>query len=84
MHMFTSLTGDIRSTLPFPIYNKSAADDFERNLGIIITKLYIIKVELLLKVENIVTKGESAHYEHFLLLPLCFQESSASDASKCV
>ena len=26
------------------------------------------------KVENIVGKGENAHYEHFLLFPQCFQK----------
>ena len=31
---------------------------------------------LLKIVENIVTKGEIACFEHFLLLPQCFQESS--------
>ena len=37
------------------------------------------------KVENIVTKGEIARVEQFLLLSRCFQKkSSAADASKCV
>ena len=34
--------------------------------------------------ENIGTKEEYAHYEHFLLLSQCFQKSSTTDASKCV
>ena len=41
-------------------------------------------VQSLEKVENIVTKGEIAHHEQFLLLPQCFQKSSAADASNCV
>ena len=34
------------------------------------------------RVENIVRKGEIAHYEQFLLFPQCFQKLSAVDASK--
>ena len=37
---------------------------------------------LLKRVENIVAKGEIARSEQFLLLPQCFQKSSAADASK--
>ena len=37
-----------------------------------------------LKVENIVAKGEIAHHEQFLLLPQCFQKSSASEAWESV
>ena len=37
-----------------------------------------------LKEENSAAKGEIAHHEQFLLLPHCFQESSAADVSKCV
>ena len=33
-------------------------------------------------VENIVRKGEIAHYEEFLLFPQCFQKLSVVDASK--
>ena len=33
-------------------------------------------------VENIVGKGEIAHYEQFLLLPQCFQKLFVADASK--
>ena len=33
-------------------------------------------------VENIVGKGEIAHYEQFLLFPQCFQKLSVADASK--
>ena len=36
------------------------------------------------KVENIVAKGETACYEQFLLLPQCFQKSSAAEASESV
>ena len=32
--------------------------------------------------ENIVGKGEIAHYEQFLLFPQCFQKLSVVDASK--
>ena len=33
-------------------------------------------------VENIVRKGEIAHYEQFLLFPQCFQKLSVVDAPK--
>ena len=33
-------------------------------------------------VENIVGKGEIAHYEQFLLFPQCFQKFFSSDVSK--
>ena len=33
-------------------------------------------------IENIVGKGEIAHYEQFLLFPQCFQKLSVVDASK--
>ena len=33
-------------------------------------------------VENILTKGEFAHYDKFLLLSQCFQKLSAADVSK--
>ena len=64
---------------PFPIYSKSAADEFE----IIFPKKYgnllsINESIITEKNENIVTKGEIAHYERFLLLPQCFQELSAA------
>ena len=41
---------------------------------------------LLLKVENIVAKGEIAHYKQFHLLLLCFQKkkTSAAEASESV
>ena len=32
--------------------------------------------------ENIVGKGNIAHYEQFLLFPQCFQKLSVVDASK--
>ena len=35
----------------------------------------VIKL-LLDRVENIVAKGENAHYKHFLLYPQCFQKPS--------
>ena len=34
--------------------------------------------------ENIVAKGEIACFEQFLLLSLCFEKSSAAEASKSV
>ena len=37
-----------------------------------------------LRVENIVTKGEIAHHEQFLLLQQCFQKSLAADLSASV
>ena len=43
-----------------------------------------MKLQLLNIVENIVGNEEIAKFEQFLLLPICFQESSAADASKCV
>ena len=33
-------------------------------------------------VENVVGKGEIAHYEQFLLFPQCFQKLSIVDVSK--
>ena len=33
-------------------------------------------------VENTVGKGEIAHFEHFLLLPLCFQKTCTADTLK--
>ena len=36
------------------------------------------------KVEKIVVKSETAHHEQFLLLPHCFQKSSAANAPECV
>ena len=36
------------------------------------------------KVENIVAKGEIAHFMQFLLLSQCFQKLSASEASESV
>ena len=44
-------------------------------------KSLLMKVQLLKGVENIVAKEEIAHYEQFLLLPHCFQKSSAANAS---
>ena len=37
---------------------------------------------VLLRVENIVGKGENAGYQHFLLFPQCFLKASFSGASK--
>ena len=41
-----------------------------------------MKVSLPKKVENIVEKGDIAHFEQFLLLSQYFQKSSAVDASE--
>ena len=37
---------------------------------------------LLIRVENIVGKGENAGYQHFLLFPQCFQQASISGSLK--
>ena len=34
--------------------------------------------------KNIVAKGEIAHYEQFLLLPQCFQKTSAAEAPETI
>ena len=36
------------------------------------------------RVENIVGKGENAGYQHFLLFPQCFENTSLQDTSKGV
>ena len=41
-----------------------------------------MKVKSLFTVGNIVAKGEVAPHKQFLLLPQCFQKTSAADASK--
>ena len=41
-------------------------------------------MQLSVKVEKIVGKGEIARYEQFLLFPLVFQKLSVVDVSKCV
>ena len=38
----------------------------------------------MIKMENFVAKGKIAHHEQLLLLPQCFQKSSAPDASESV
>ena len=43
-----------------------------------------MEVSFLNRVDNIVAKGEIAHYEQFLLLPQGCQNSSAADASESV
>ena len=50
----------------FPTYNKSA-DYYFGNIQAKIEKFLLIKVSLLRKFENIVTKGEIAHHEQFLV-----------------
>ena len=48
-----------------------------------IENLYYWRDNLWLKVENIVAKGEMAHFEQFLHLSLCFQKAvSAAEASE--
>ena len=49
--------------VPFPLYNTSAADDFENvlanlNRGILYKRNYNFPIQL----KNIVAKGETAHY----------------------
>ena len=36
------------------------------------------------RVENFVAKGENAHHKQFLLLPRCFQKSSAQEAAESI
>ena len=43
-----------------------------------------VKVYLLKKVENFVTKGKIARFEQFLFMPQCFQKSSTADALESV
>ena len=43
-----------------------------------------MKVQSLNRVENIVTKGETARYEQFLLFSHVFKKSSAAEASESV
>ena len=46
------------------------------------SKMWTIEVQISVRVENIVGKGEIARYEQFLLFPKCFQKLSVFDASK--
>ena len=68
---------------PFPTYSKPATDDFE-NMFVNTQKISINESTKLKKVENILANGEIAHLEPFLLLPTCFQKSSAAEASESV
>ena len=43
-----------------------------------------MKVYFLNRVENIVAKREIAHYEQFIVLPQCFQKSSAAEVLESV
>ena len=69
--------------IPFPTYNKSAADDFDS----FAEKMQNLYKGMLNRVENIVDKWTNcsllyiAHYEQFLHLPKGFQKSSAGEAS---
>ena len=63
---------------PFPSYDNSAADDFDHILS---TNLYNWMYNLWLKVENIVAKGEIAH---FFFYHYVFKKQSASETSKSV
>ena len=47
-----------------------------------ISKYEQVGIQLSDCVENIVGKGEIAHYKQFLLFPQCFQKLSVIDASK--
>ena len=46
------------------------------------SKIWTNGIQLSDWVENIVGKGEIAHYEQFLLFPQCFQKLSIVDESK--
>jgi hypothetical protein len=39
-------------------------------------------MKIVLKVENIIERGENAEYKHFLFLPQCFEEASPSGSVK--
>ena len=43
---------------------------------------HMITLKLWNRVENVMAKGETAHDEQFLLLPLCFLKASFTDVSK--
>ena len=43
-----------------------------------------MRIQLFTWVENIVGKGEIAHYEQFLHFPQCFQKQSVVDVLKRV
>ena len=47
-----------------------------------ISKIWKNGIQLFDLVENIVGKGDIAHYEQFLLFPQCFQKLSVVDMSK--
>ena len=57
---------------PFPTYNKSAENNFEKHME----NPYREKYKYCIELKNIVIKGEIGHYEQFLLLPHCFQKAS--------
>ena len=57
---------------------KTACVIFQKSLVMKVQSLYVSTVE------NIVTKGEIAHDEQFLLLSQCFQKSYAAQASESV
>ena len=59
---------------PFPACNTPAVDDIENMLAKPCKKQKQKQKKLLNRVENIVTKGEIAHHEQFLLLSQCFQK----------
>ena len=62
---------------------KSAAVDFE-NIKAKIWEISTNESVIIDRFENIVTKGEIACYEHFLLFPQYFQILSSADVLKCV
>ena len=47
-------------------------------------KVLLIKIQLMYKVKDSVSKGEIAHHDKFFVLLHCFQKLSATDASKRV
>ena len=50
-----------------------------KELQTTISKIDEIGRKSLTQVENTVRKGEIAHYEQFLLFPLCFQKTCTAD-----
>ena len=52
----------------------------QQNFGLAYDKFDVAKlmISVLDRVENILRKGENAGFQHFLLLPRCFQRSFVS------
>ena len=73
---------------PFPtIFNPLPNNNFlgwTKSKPFVDDKLNVdnIKISVFARAENIVGKGESAGYKHFLLFPQCFQKPSLSGSLK--